>query len=164
MGNDSNPVTLHKYLYAGNDPVMMVDPSGNNFNIISLSAGAGIAGILATISTPKYLSGATSFSADGLFSEGNYLSQLHLLVQVIMYQRSFRSMYHIEAMVSGDSGQDSTSSTNGSAAAAGGAPNGDPDDDDENKGNGGLVEGKPSIPNGSKMLRRDSRTVNSPQF
>ncbi len=31
MGNNQDPISLHKYLYAGNDPILMVDPSGYSF-------------------------------------------------------------------------------------------------------------------------------------
>ncbi|MBW7469843.1 Ig-like domain-containing protein [Marinobacter sp. F4218] len=31
MGHDSDPVTLHKYLYAGRNPINNIDPSGNSF-------------------------------------------------------------------------------------------------------------------------------------
>ena len=35
MGRNSDPITLHKYLYAGNDPVNNIDPSGYSFVSIS---------------------------------------------------------------------------------------------------------------------------------
>ncbi|MFN3715069.1 MAG: RHS repeat-associated core domain-containing protein, partial [Alcanivoracaceae bacterium] len=38
MGNDYNPVTLHKYLYANADPANWTDPTGN-FSLGSLSIG-----------------------------------------------------------------------------------------------------------------------------
>jgi len=31
MGRNHDPITLHKYLYAGVDPVNFIDPSGNSF-------------------------------------------------------------------------------------------------------------------------------------
>ncbi len=35
MGRNHDPVSLHKYLYAGNDPVLMIDPSGYSFRSTS---------------------------------------------------------------------------------------------------------------------------------
>lgn len=47
-GYDNNPITLHKYIYAGNDPVFYTDPSGQ-FALAGLGAGmrgsAGLGGI-----------------------------------------------------------------------------------------------------------------------
>lgn len=47
MGDDSNPVTLHKYLYANDNPVNMIDPSGR-FSLVQFATVTTIAGILAT--------------------------------------------------------------------------------------------------------------------
>jgi len=55
MPND--PITLHKYLYAGNDPVQMVDPSGNFFTLSSLGSGISNLGRLA-VSSVRNVSGA----------------------------------------------------------------------------------------------------------
>jgi len=49
-GDDWEPASLHKYLYAGNNPVDRVDPSGNDFDLTSLSIGAGISGTIDAIS------------------------------------------------------------------------------------------------------------------
>jgi len=49
MGHNSDPITLHKYLYANADPVSYVDPTGN-FSLGSLSAGISIQGVLTTAS------------------------------------------------------------------------------------------------------------------
>ncbi|MCP4232221.1 MAG: hypothetical protein GY770_01365 [Aestuariibacter sp.] len=46
MGNNSDPITLHKYLYGNVDPVNMVDPSGK-FSIGSLGSAINVAGTLA---------------------------------------------------------------------------------------------------------------------
>jgi hypothetical protein len=45
MGVNSDPVTLHKYLYANVDPVNFTDPTGN-FGLGSFSAAARVNGIL----------------------------------------------------------------------------------------------------------------------
>jgi RHS repeat-associated protein len=46
MGNNQDPVTLHKYLYANANPVTYVDPTGN-FSLVSFEAANTIRGILA---------------------------------------------------------------------------------------------------------------------
>ena len=35
-GNEEDPITLHRYLYAGAEPVDQVDPSGNDFTTFAL--------------------------------------------------------------------------------------------------------------------------------
>ncbi len=45
-GNITDPSTLHKYLYAGDNPVKYSDPSGYSFDIISQMVASGIASIL----------------------------------------------------------------------------------------------------------------------
>lgn len=50
MGRDHDPVTLHKYLYAGNDPVLMVDPSGYSFDLSVMSISQSIGARLAVLS------------------------------------------------------------------------------------------------------------------
>ncbi len=49
MGNNHDPVSLHKYMYANADPVTYTDPTGN-FSLGSLSAGMSIGVRLATTS------------------------------------------------------------------------------------------------------------------
>jgi hypothetical protein len=46
MGNNNDPVTLHKYLYANANPVTYVDPTGN-FSLVSFAAADSIRSILA---------------------------------------------------------------------------------------------------------------------
>ncbi len=50
LGNNSDPVSLHKYLYANADPVMYTDPTGN-FSISQLSASFNVMGNLARTAT-----------------------------------------------------------------------------------------------------------------
>jgi RHS repeat-associated protein len=63
MGNNQDPVTLHKYLYANVDPVNNIDPSGN-FSLSSISTGINIAGILNTIATPPVSTISTQSSVE----------------------------------------------------------------------------------------------------
>lgn len=53
MGRNSDPVTLHKYLYANADPVRYVDYSGN-FSIGSVMSAVNITARLATIANTSY--------------------------------------------------------------------------------------------------------------
>ncbi len=45
MGNSSDPITLHKYLYAGNDPVNKIDPTGK-FSMGEFSAAQSVSGFI----------------------------------------------------------------------------------------------------------------------
>jgi RHS repeat-associated protein len=49
QGNVFDPPTLHRYLYAGADPVNNRDPSGRDFSLSGLSIAIGIVSILAGI-------------------------------------------------------------------------------------------------------------------
>ena len=52
-GDTENPITLHKYLYVGNDPANKIDPSGNEFAIAaSLTVISGFSSFAAQITTP----------------------------------------------------------------------------------------------------------------
>ncbi|MCU7859700.1 MAG: hypothetical protein KZQ86_07680, partial [Candidatus Thiodiazotropha sp. (ex Lucinoma kastoroae)] len=53
MGNNYDPVTLHKYLYAHADPGNMVDPTGN-FSMGSMMSAINVMGTLSTIATTTY--------------------------------------------------------------------------------------------------------------
>ena len=48
--DDWEPTSLHRYLYAGNDPVNRIDPSGHDFDLGSLGASAAISGTIDAIS------------------------------------------------------------------------------------------------------------------
>ncbi|WP_216825072.1 polymorphic toxin-type HINT domain-containing protein [Agarilytica rhodophyticola] len=67
MGNNHDPVTLHKYLYANADPGNMIDPTGN-FSIGSVMSGLNVLSNLVTGATTAYdvfqiASGDKEFSA-----------------------------------------------------------------------------------------------------
>ena len=49
MGNNSDPITLHKYLYANADPANNIDPSGN-FSLGGLMSAINVQGVLTTVS------------------------------------------------------------------------------------------------------------------
>jgi hypothetical protein len=53
-GDPESPVSLHKYLYAGDDPVDRVDPSGYDFDLGSLAAASAIGGTIAGLSVFDY--------------------------------------------------------------------------------------------------------------
>ena len=48
MGNNSDPITLHKYLYANADPANTIDPTGN-FGLASVGAANSIRSILTDV-------------------------------------------------------------------------------------------------------------------
>jgi RHS repeat-associated protein len=67
MGENQDPITLHKYLYANIDPVNNVDPTGN-FSMASVMTAVNIAGTLSTIASTavevfSIASGESEFSA-----------------------------------------------------------------------------------------------------
>jgi len=66
MGNNSDPVSLHKYLYASSDPANWTDPTGN-FSLASVGAANNVASILVDMQVQSGLS-----LLDGAFgSTGN---------------------------------------------------------------------------------------------
>lgn len=67
MGNNHDPITLHKYLYANADPGNMIDPTGN-FSMGGMMSAINVMGTLSTIATTTYdvfqfASGEKEFSA-----------------------------------------------------------------------------------------------------
>jgi RHS repeat-associated protein len=53
-GDVYEPATLHKYLYTANDPVNMVDPSGENFYLAETMMTISFSAVLSTIAMPSY--------------------------------------------------------------------------------------------------------------
>ena len=51
MGTTSDPRSLHTYLYAAGDPVNKVDPTGEQFDVISVMAAESIRTVLAQVQT-----------------------------------------------------------------------------------------------------------------
>jgi len=51
-GNTSDPVSLHKYLYAGANPVMFRDPTGRMFSLSGMLFNAAISSVLCKILSP----------------------------------------------------------------------------------------------------------------
>ena len=49
-GNQQDPLSLHKYLYAANNPVDMVDPSGHEYNLTGMQIATAISISLNTYS------------------------------------------------------------------------------------------------------------------
>jgi RHS repeat-associated protein len=54
LGNLEDPISLHRYLYAGADPVNRIDPSGRQFDMVSLSVSISIESSLSEIETIYY--------------------------------------------------------------------------------------------------------------
>jgi len=48
-GNSSTPVSLHKYLYAGNGPIDSIDPSGHDFGVADAAIASAISNTINTI-------------------------------------------------------------------------------------------------------------------
>jgi RHS repeat-associated protein len=59
-GNRQSPLSLHKYAYAGNEPVLRVDPSGNQFDVASIGL---------EIASFEVLSSVTTVHSGGLFTK-----------------------------------------------------------------------------------------------
>jgi hypothetical protein len=49
-GNDDYPVTLHRYLYAGDDPVDNRDPGGNEFSCVGVVTAMAIGAVIGGVS------------------------------------------------------------------------------------------------------------------
>jgi hypothetical protein len=50
-GHQTDPLSLHKYLYAADNPVNMVDPSGHEYTLGSMLAVGGVVGTLSALDT-----------------------------------------------------------------------------------------------------------------
>ncbi len=75
MGRKADPRSLHKYIYAGSNPVSMVDPSGKSYMTIGaqLTTVAAL-GYLATISNPSFELGQSFTNIDWSNNGGNLTS------------------------------------------------------------------------------------------
>jgi RHS repeat-associated protein len=72
-GQSQRPITLHKYLYAGNDPVLMVDPSGNAFTIGGFTVSNNMMAVLAASSNASYSIGQ-KFAGSADWSDDDWLA------------------------------------------------------------------------------------------
>ncbi|MCU7862199.1 MAG: hypothetical protein KZQ86_20770, partial [Candidatus Thiodiazotropha sp. (ex Lucinoma kastoroae)] len=108
MGNNYDPITLHKYLYANADPGNMVDPSGN-FSLGSMGATINVLGRLSTIATTTYdvfqiATGEKEFSAKDL-GVTVLLSRLPVkTVQRILRKACAKNSFDGETLVSTEMG------------------------------------------------------------
>ncbi len=64
-GGPSDPISLHKYLYANADPVMFSDPSGN-FSLAELKATVTNIGLMARLAIPRIMTAATTITTAGI--------------------------------------------------------------------------------------------------
>ena len=71
MGHNNDPITLHKYLYAGNDPVLNVDPSGNSYLLGQLGS-VSIMRTLATISVAAVGISSVDLTLDSNAIDGGF--------------------------------------------------------------------------------------------
>lgn len=65
QGITSDPITLHKYLYANADPASFTDPSGR-FSVMQFMVATGVAGSLSSFATSPYSPFNSSSDAPGL--------------------------------------------------------------------------------------------------
>ncbi len=99
-----DPVTLHKYLYAGSNPAMFVDPSGNNFSLGGLSASIGISATLNAVSvaltgggTPQDYGYAVSLGViEGAALYGTFLAAIKAGKTLIRVSKGFIIARQIE--------------------------------------------------------------------
>ncbi|MCP4976198.1 MAG: RHS repeat-associated core domain-containing protein, partial [Maribacter sp.] len=99
MGNNSDPVTLHKYLYANVDPVNTIDPTGN-FGLSDISASLNISGRLSTIATASgrasiqnALVGRASKETFGLIGEEIISLAKQALVDILLQEAGGKSFF-----------------------------------------------------------------------
>jgi RHS repeat-associated protein len=88
-----DPATLHRYLYAADNPVNCIDPSGNSdFSLVELSVSMGISGVLnampAMMAKQSFGTIATNFAIGALEGGAFYISG----VGVIRLIKRFKSV------------------------------------------------------------------------
>jgi RHS repeat-associated protein len=76
-GNSSDPLSLHKYLYSGNDPINKLDPSGN-VTIVGALVTAGIIALSAAFFYIGLIGSATNAQAPTLDATSDYISTAQL--------------------------------------------------------------------------------------
>ena len=80
-GNTQDPASLHKYLYAGDDPVNKIDPSGHEFNLVSLQSSiTTISGLAARYVASIPGAARVAFGAGGA-AIGRFYNQFGPVVQ-----------------------------------------------------------------------------------
>jgi RHS repeat-associated protein len=83
-GYEKDPITLHRYLYAGDDPVDMVDPGGREFSLPGLMASAGVIAITASQELPAIEEEAQAAVGDlEAISVSNTLNEAEELLQEV---------------------------------------------------------------------------------
>ncbi len=50
-GESESPISLHKYTYLGNEPVVRLDPSGNQFDIASVALEVAVDSLFGDLSS-----------------------------------------------------------------------------------------------------------------
>ncbi|WP_228703725.1 RHS repeat-associated core domain-containing protein [Kangiella sediminilitoris] len=65
QGRNSDPKSLHKYLYTHADPINNIDPTGN-FSLGGFAVGTGIVAVLANTAITSYSFGRAANDSDGL--------------------------------------------------------------------------------------------------
>ena len=65
-GNNYDPISLHKYLYCGANPVNAIDPSGNEYSLANVTTAISIIGMQAS----QYISRVPSMAVAAFRSGG----------------------------------------------------------------------------------------------
>jgi RHS repeat-associated protein len=90
-GDADSPISLHKYMYVGNEPVLRLDPGGNQFDIASIGL---------EIVAFEVLSSVTTVHAGGLFTKIQQAS--NILIDINRTQRTAYTTMGILTVVAAD--------------------------------------------------------------
>ena len=108
MGNNSDPITLHKYLYANANPVSYVDPTGN-YSMVDMSMAMSVRNTLSNIQLESYtnISGILmdpQGAANGIPAIAGTTVGLRLLSRFTPFGKACRNSFEGETLVSTETG------------------------------------------------------------
>jgi RHS repeat-associated protein len=86
-GENIDPITLNHYLYAGSNPSMYVDPSGNTYSMSGLSFSMATLGALSAVALPKLpsIGGLAGGFVDNLVDAARVGSTMSLSAMTYVY-------------------------------------------------------------------------------
>ncbi len=88
MGNNSDPVTLHKYLYGNADPVQFTDPSG----MFGLSEASAVSNIIGTLTSLQVDNGFSILDGQGVDTSSARSANLILGIAAMGGKAAFSMM------------------------------------------------------------------------